>query len=291
MTADTTDSRTSARQVLVQLLRLALDRGAGNTGGSSGAELRIRGGADEELLVRSVMRHRVAAFLHPALEAGLLGEELPIDFVGLCRQAYFTTLRRNLVGMDVGEALLSVLEHRGLSAVPRGPWALVRGSAPVHPDPGERPIGPLELALPAEAEFEVRDVARGFGFEARDAGGVVWKSMGRTDLALQLRTKALGSGPYASLLDAAAGLERNRFRCWVGLLDVHRLVMAGGFSPYSLERQARQDGLGRAVGSSLRLARSVLATPVPAPWRARAHPYRDRGRVIPPAVTPSTALL
>ncbi|MCP5056273.1 MAG: nucleotidyltransferase family protein [bacterium] len=291
MTEGTTDSRYSARQVLVRLLRRALDRGVGNTGGSSGAQLRIRGGADEELLVRSVMRHRVAAFLHPALEEGLLGEELPIDFVGLCRQAYFTTLRRNLVAMDVGEALLSVLEDRGLSAVPRGPWALARGSAPVHHDPGERPIGPLELALPAEVELEVRDVARGFGFEARDAGGVVWKSMGRMDLALQLRRNAPGSGAYASLLDAAAGLERDRFQCWVGLLDVHRLVVAGGFSPYLLGRQAKKEGLGRAVGSSLRLARSVLATPVPAPWRARAHQHRDRGRVIPPAFPPSTALL
>ncbi|MBW2244310.1 MAG: hypothetical protein JRH01_20190 [Deltaproteobacteria bacterium] len=237
-----------------------------------------------------MMRHRLAAFLHPALESGLLGEELPIDFVGLCRQAYFTTLRRNLVAMDVGEALLTSLGHRGLSAEPRGPWALVRGGDPVHPDPGERPIGPLELALPGEQEPELRDLARGFGFEARDASPFIWKTLGRMELALQLRTEAPATEPYAPILDAAAGLERSRFRCWVGLLDVHRLVVTGGFSPAALEREAIQAGLSRAVGSSMRLARSVLATPVSACWRAKANPDFGGGRVIPPALMPSTAL-
>ena len=58
--------------------------------------------AGEEALARAVMRVRVAAFLHPALEAGRVPVRLPAEYPGLCRQAYFGVLRRNLVLLDVG---------------------------------------------------------------------------------------------------------------------------------------------------------------------------------------------
>ncbi|MCP3987202.1 MAG: nucleotidyltransferase family protein [bacterium] len=282
--------RYGAREVFAQLLRRALGNGVVGAQDPAGPGLRIRSGAEEDRLVHAVMRHRLAAFLHPALESGVLGEELPIDFVGLCRQAYFVTLRRNLVGMDVGEALLEGLRQRGLAAAPRGPWALLRGPSPVHPDPGERAMGLLALSVATADEPEVRDVARGLGFEPRGAGQVVWKRMGRMDLALRLHTRAPAAGHCGPLLDAAAGLERHHFRCWVGLLDIHRLVIAGGFSPRALERGARREGLERAMGSSLRLARCVLETPVPAAWRARADESPEQGRAIPPALTACAAL-
>lgn len=287
MTANSTKPGHGAREVLVQLLRRAL---AGQQGAQGNPWPRVRDGAEEELLVQAVMRHRLAAFLHPALESDAVCEELPIDFIGLCRQAYFATLRRNLVAMEVGDALLEALAQRGLSAAPRGPWALNYGLDPVHPDPGERPIDQLELMLPAAEEPEVREVARALGFEPRGEARSVWRRLGRMDLALRLRFGEPVAGPHGHLLDAAAALERNHFRRWVGLLDVHRLVDEGDLAPLALELQAARAGLDRALGSSLRLARSVLGTQVPAPWQARARPRRLEDRKIPLAVAPSVPL-
>ncbi len=265
-----------AREVLVQALRRALGTA------SAGTAPRLRDGTHEELLVQAVMRHRVAAFLHPALEQGFLGTALPIDFVGLCRQAYFTTLRRNLVTLEVGEALLGLAAERGLATAPRGPWSLLRGSAPVHPDPGERPVDRLELSFPAEAEVELRDVARGLGFGLRQESRVLWRPIGRWDLALQLHPGRPAADATDHLLDAAAGLGRDRFGRWVGLLDIHRLIVRNDVEPSELARRARLAGRGRALDSSLRLARSVLATPVPAAWRAGGRRVLGEGRAIPP---------
>ena len=75
----------------------------------------------EEAFVCAIMRHRVAALLHPALEQELIAGELPVDVPGLCRQAYFTILRRNLVTLEHGEALLALTGEAGIEAHPRGP--------------------------------------------------------------------------------------------------------------------------------------------------------------------------
>lgn len=223
---------------------------------------------DDEL-VRLMMRHRVAAYLHPLLDAQPDPDALPVELSALCRQVYFAVLRRNAVTLDVGEALLAELSRVGIQAAARGPWAALRGEAPAYGDPGRRPIDGLVVSVPASARCQVRDVARGLGFderrhqEANDAR--LWRRMGRLRLSLDICVAAQEEGPHRLLLDAVHSLVEGRFGRWIGLLDLHHLIDRSRQPTdwAGLREAAEAEGLARDLVRALRLARGLLGTRVP----------------------------
>jgi len=268
----------SARRHLLAQIRISLE-----TEREPGAALPSLTDQGEDALVQAIMRHRLAAFLHPAIESGRIPEPLPVDLPGLCRQAYFTVLRRNLVSLELGEAILQRATERGLRATPRGPWAWMRGHEPLHPDPGQRPIDGLYVSAPAEDRAQVRDVARSFGFqestnaEGKEAG-VLWRQEGRMRLPLQVGVANPPPRPVATFVDAVRGLSAVGFTRWLGLLDIHRLVVRGKLDWEPAFAEASRRGLVRPAMSSLRLARELLGTPVPWELLRRAPAPRSRTR-------------
>jgi hypothetical protein len=209
----------AARRHLMIRVREAL--GTGPAGGPA----RLPEAA-EEAFVCAIMRHRIAALLYPAIEEGRIAGELPVDVPGLCRQAYFTILRRNLVTLEHGEALLTVAREAGLELQPRGPWAWLQGDTRLFADPGVRPADGLRFAVAPCDRPEFVDLARRLGFAAApgpDGGdpAVLWKTIGRLRLPIEVDVGPSPSSVSAALFDAVSGLERVRYARWLGLIDVH----------------------------------------------------------------------
>ncbi len=276
--SDTDRAAASARRHLLAQIRISL-----GTEREAGAPLPSLTDPAEDALVQTIMRHRLAAFLHPAIESGQIPEPLPVDLPGLCRQAYFTVLRRNLVSLELGEVILQRATERGLRATPRGPWAWMRGHEPLHPDPGQRPIDGLYLSVSAEDRAQLRDVARSFGFQEASTNegneaGVLWRQEGRMRLPLQIGVGAPPPRPVAAFVDAVRGLSAVGFTRWLGLLDIHRLVVRGNLDWEPAFAEASRRGLVRPATSSLRLARELLGTPVPWELLRRAPTPRPRAR-------------
>lgn len=220
----------------------------------------------EEAFVCAIMRHRVGALLHPALEQERIDGDLPADVPGLCRQAYFTILRRNLVTLEHGEALLALAGEAGIEAHARGPWGWLRGEARLYSDPGVRPADGLEVGVRRADEPELRDLARRLGFATvpePEAGApwLLWKTVGRLRLPLQIRAGA-PEGASEALFDAVRGLQRVRFARWLGLVDIHQWVLQHGSPDEALRAEARGRRVERGLSAALRLARELLGTPV-----------------------------
>lgn len=231
----------------------------------------------EECFVRGLMRHRLAALLHPALEDGRLpGWRLPVDAPGLCRQAYFGVLRRNVAALDVGEALLQQMDGAGLRAMPRGPWAWLRGHRPLVGDPGVRPVDGLVVSVACEDRATARDLATSLGFSRTRPDGVMLRRIGRVELSLALDLAPPPPRNAAPFVDAVAALANDSFRRWLGLVDVHRFVASGApVGPALAEADAR--GLARPARAALRLVRDLLASPVPDAALGLAPPERRPG--------------
>ncbi len=256
-----------ARRTLVALLR------AGAACRGEEAPLIDLGDAakpvDDEL-VRLMMRHRVAAYLHPLLDAQPDPDVLPVELSALCRQVYYAVLRHNAVGLEVGEALLDHMARDGIDAVPRGPWAVLRGANPVHEDPGRRPLDGLVVSLPPEGQARARDLARGLGFEEpRGQAGIdarLWRRIGRLRLPLEFRVAPPPDPLVRGLFDAVQALAEARFGRWIGLLDVHHLMGAGLPPLGGPELRARfaREGAERDLVRALRLTRELLGTRLPA---------------------------
>jgi hypothetical protein len=123
-------------------------------------------------------RHRVAPLLHHGLVKGVIGDPLPAGFREQCRNAYYATLRKNTVALEIGGCVLTELACQGIAAAPLKGWTLVDGFAPAYDDPGVRPMDDLDLIVRREDIDRASSVLVSLGFEtvtgraaARLAGG------------------------------------------------------------------------------------------------------------------------
>ena len=265
-------AESEGRRHLLTLVRQAL-----GTQPTEAAPARRLSDIGEECFVRGLMRHRVAALLHPALEDGRLqGWRLPVDAPGLCRQAYFGVLRRNVVALELGEALLQRTDEAGLRAMPRGPWAWLRGHRPLYADPGVRPVDRLVVNASREDHPMLRDLARSFGFDRVRSDGALVRHIGRVELLLDLDAAPPPRKQAAPFVDAVSALAALRFRRWLGLVDVHCFVASGAPLGVALA-EADVRGLARPARAALRLARDLLSTPVPEEALGLAHPEHRPG--------------
>ena len=95
---------------------------------------------DEDAVLRLAVRQRVAPLLHAGVRDGRVGDALPDSFLRACERFYFATLRRNVLALEAGGELLERLAAEGITAAPLKGWAYLLEPAPLHPDPGTRPM-------------------------------------------------------------------------------------------------------------------------------------------------------
>jgi hypothetical protein len=124
------------------------------------------------------LRHRVAPLLHRGLGSGAIGDPLPARLAEALRHDYYATLRKNVIGLELGAALLRDLAGAGVAAAPLKGWALVDGPGAVYPDAGVRPMDDLDLIVSRHDCERAGEVLRDHGFAhvgsrtaARLAGG------------------------------------------------------------------------------------------------------------------------
>lgn len=133
---------------------------------------------EEAAVLALAQRHRVAPLLHLGFANGAIGDPLPASFREQCRNAYYATLRKNTVALEIGSCVRTELASEGISAAPLKGWTLVDGSSPVYDDPGVRPMDDLDLIVRRRDLDRASGVLTALGFDpvtgrtaARLAGG------------------------------------------------------------------------------------------------------------------------
>ena len=150
---------------------------------------------DDQRIVQLAMRHRVAPLLHTALERGDIADAVPGSFRDLCREAYFATLRKNVVALEIGEVALASLRAAGIPVAPVKGFHLL-GPDGVYEDPGVRPMDDLDLMVARSDIDAAGEVLSSLGFslvtgrrQARLAAGhelAYHRPIGRVNLFIEL---------------------------------------------------------------------------------------------------------
>lgn len=133
---------------------------------------------DPAALRTLALRHRVAPLLHRGLSTGAIGDPLPTRLREALRHDYYATLRKNVIALELGAALLRDLAGASVAAAPLKGWALVDGPDAVYPDAGVRPMDDLDLIVSRHDCERAGEVLRDHGYAhvgtrtaARLAGG------------------------------------------------------------------------------------------------------------------------
>jgi hypothetical protein len=133
---------------------------------------------EEAAVLALARRHRVAPLLHLGFVKGAIGDPLPGSFRRHCRNAYYATLRKNTVALEIGGCVRTELASEGIQAAPLKGWTLVDGSSPVYDDPGARAMDDLDLLVRPRDLDRTSRVLTALGFSpvtgrtaARLAGG------------------------------------------------------------------------------------------------------------------------
>lgn len=111
------------------------------------------------------LRHRVAPLLHRGLVSGAIGDPLPERLAEALRRDYYATLRKNVIALELGAALLTDLSSAQVPAAPLEGWALLEGRHVVYPDAGLRPMDDLDLIVARRDRERAGEVLRDHGFE------------------------------------------------------------------------------------------------------------------------------
>ncbi len=248
-------------------------------------------------------RHRLSPLLHRGVGAGRIADPLPDPLRRALAADHAGALRKNVVNLELGARVLRRLAAAGITAAPLKGWALVEGPGRVYADPGERPMDDLDLIVArADVEAAETELA-GEGFapvgtrrSARLAGGheMAWhRRLGGVDCFVELHWAWAGSEslmrgfalsgerflaegcapvgadgtfwprPAAHLVFVAVHAARHAFSRWLWLLDLHRLVEAGGFEWRAVLAAATRWRARRPLWAGLHAARELFRTPVP----------------------------
>ncbi len=281
---------------------------------------------EEDAVLRGAVRQRVAPLLHAGLRDGRIGDPLPASFARACERFYYATIRRNVVALEAGGRLLGALRERRVAAVPIKGWAFLEGAAPLHPDPGTRPMDDLDLMVrPADreraegvlAERGWRRVTRRpaalrggheLAFHAREAGvdlfvELHWAWAGPESLMRgfgvsgdRFLDELCEPGPSGALeptrtghlLFGAVHAARHTFERWIWLVDLHRLVTAAPVDWDALLAAARRWRVSGPLYAGLATTRELLRTPIPAEFLAALAPGRVRRRLLVRSLAAST---
>jgi hypothetical protein len=219
------------------------------------------------------LRHRVAPLLHRGLGSGAIGDPLPARLAEALRHDYYATLRKNVIGLELGAALLRDLAGAGVAAAPLKGWALVDGPGAVYPDAGVRPMDDLDLIVSRHDCERAGEVLRDHGFahwawagsESLMRGFAVSGEQFLDELCepVVAQDGALRPSRLGHLLFVAVHGARHTFSRWIWLVDLHRLVESGPLSWDVLLRHAAAYRCRRPLYAGLAAARELLRTPVP----------------------------
>lgn len=123
-------------------------------------------GFEADAILSLAERHRVAPLIHHGLSKGVIGDPVAAGFRERCRNAYYATLRKNTIALEIGGCVLTELASQGIKAAPLKGWALVDGFAPAYDDPGVRPMEDLDLIVRRDDIDRAAAVLASLGFEA-----------------------------------------------------------------------------------------------------------------------------
>jgi hypothetical protein len=276
-------------------------------------------------VLRLAVRHRVAPLLHTALRDGRIGDPLPDSFRRACARFYHAALRRNVLALDAGAALLVSFGRAGIEAAPLKGWAFVEGPEPLHADPGTRPMDDLDLIVRPQDRERAGAAIEALGFRAvtrRPAavrGGheiAFHRRDGDVDLFVELHWAWAGpeslmrgfaipgdrflerlcaptaEGPRPTrighALFASVHAARHAFARWIWLVDLHRLLGARPMDWGALVEAARAWRVRGPLYAALLATRELLRAPVPREALAALSPGPVRRRLLERSLAAST---
>ncbi len=266
------------------------------------------------------LRHRVAPLLHRGLVDGRVADPLPEGLREALRRDYYATLRKNVIALELGAALLTDLDAAGVAAAPLKGWALAEGPGAVYPDAGVRPMDDLDLIVGRHDCDRASRVLREHGFApvqtraaARLAGGheiAFHRRIAGVNLFVELHWAWAGSeslmrgfavsgeqflaglcesgkggvglapSRVGHLLFVAVHAARHAFSRWIWLLDLHRLVESGLLDWADLLSQAEAYRCRRPLYAGLAATRELLRTPIPKEVLAELAPGPVRRQLL-----------